>query len=51
MVEQLLTRTPYEAPKLALNPAVSDFYAFTVDDVRLEGYQAHELDGPIPVAV
>ena len=50
-VEELIARTPYEAPRVTLDPAVTDFYAFTRDSVRLEGYQAHELEGKIPVAV
>ena len=51
VVEELIARTPYEAPRFTLDPAVTDFYAFTRDSVRLEGYQAHELEGKIPVAV
>ena len=51
IVEQLLTRKPYPAPKLWLDPAVTDFYAFTPDHLRLEGYQCHPLDQAIPVAV
>ena len=35
-----------------MNRSVTDFYAFTRDDFRLEGYQAHTLDPKlIPVAV
>ncbi len=51
IVEELLTRTPYPAPKLWVDPAVTDFYAFSPDSVRLEGYQCHELAEKIPVAV
>ena len=51
MVEELLTRDPYEAPKFTLDPTVTDFYAFTKNSVQLEGYQAHPLEGKIPVAV
>ena len=51
VVEEIIARTPYEAPKFTLDPSVADFYAFTRDSVKLEGYQAHELEGKIPVAV
>ena len=34
-----------------MDPAVDDFYAFTRDSLKLEGYQSHPLDVKIPVAV
>ena len=51
VVEELISRTPYGAPKFILDPSVEDFYAFTRDSVSLEGYQAHPLEEKIPVAV
>ncbi|HJA64563.1 MAG TPA: thymidylate synthase [Candidatus Intestinimonas stercoravium] len=51
IVEELIARAPYDAPRLWIDPAVDDFYAFTPDSLRLEGYQYHTLDRPIPVAV
>jgi thymidylate synthase len=36
-----LTRKPYALPKMHLNPEVKDIFAFTLEDFRLEGYQAH----------
>jgi len=51
VVEELLNREPYPAPRLWMDPEVTDFYAFTKNSFRLEGYQAHELEGKIPVAV
>ncbi len=50
LVEELITRKQYPAPKLWLNPEIKDFYDFTVDDVKLIDYEY----GPqikIPVAV
>jgi thymidylate synthase len=32
----------YPAPTLWVNPEISDFYDFKIEDVRLEGYQSHE---------
>jgi len=51
IVEEIIARQPYEAPGLWMDPEITDFYAFTKNSFRLEGYQAHELEGKIPVAV
>ncbi|BDF66697.1 thymidylate synthase 1 [Oscillospiraceae bacterium] len=51
VVEELLKREPYPAPKLWMDPDVTDFYAFTKNSFRLEGYRCHELDDKIEVAV
>ena len=51
LVEELLGRTPYPAPRLRLDPAVTDFYAFTPDSVQLENYRYHPLKEKSPVAI
>ena len=51
LVERMLENEPLPAPKFYVNPDVKDFYQFTVDDFRLEGYQYHEFREKIPVAV
>ena len=51
IVEEIIARTPYEAPRLVMDTSVTDFYAFTRDSLKLEGYQSHPLDVSIPVAV
>ena len=50
-MEELLTRKPYPAPKLWLDPGVTDFYAFTTDHLRLEGTNATNWGEKIPVAI
>jgi len=50
MVERLLEREPLPAPTFSVDPGVTDFYAFTKDSFRLEGYQYHPFDEKIPVA-
>ena len=51
LVEELVSREPYPAPTFWLNPELKDFYQFTPDDVRLDGYQTHPQIKNIPVAV
>ena len=50
-VKELISREEYPAPKVSLNPAVKDFYAFTTDDLIVENYQAGPQIRGIPVAV
>ncbi|MCL2634399.1 MAG: thymidylate synthase [Oscillospiraceae bacterium] len=51
VLETLISKSPLPAPKLKINPDVTDFYKFTVDDFTLEDYQTHEFKERIPVAV
>ena len=51
IVEELMGRRPYDAPALWIDPAVENFYDFTPDSLKLEGYRAHPLAEKIPVAV
>jgi len=51
LVEELIQRNPYPAPKLLINKEVKDFYDFKVEDFELEGYQSGQQIKGIPVAV
>lgn len=51
VVERLLEKDPRPAPKLIINPDIKDFYDFTVDDFKLEGYDPHPFTDKIPVAI
>ncbi|MCD7928311.1 MAG: thymidylate synthase [Oscillospiraceae bacterium] len=51
IIERLLQREPLPAPTLWIDPDIQDFYAFTRDSLRLEGYQGHPLEEQIPVAI
>ncbi len=51
IVEALISRETYEAPKFWINPEVKDFYDFTVDDFKLIDYEHGEAVGKIPVAI
>lgn len=45
-----LSREPLPLPRLQLNPAVNDLFAFTFDDIRIEGYQHHpHIKAPVAV--
>ncbi|HIY21140.1 MAG TPA: thymidylate synthase [Candidatus Flavonifractor merdigallinarum] len=51
IVEKLLQREPYPAPRFQLDSSIQDFYQFTPESVSLDGYEAHALDDKIPVAI
>ncbi len=51
LVKQLLDREPLPAPKFTMDTSITDFYAFTTDSFRLEGYEFHPFDVKIPVAI
>ncbi|MEG1747336.1 MAG: thymidylate synthase [Oscillospiraceae bacterium] len=51
VVEQIIQNAPFDAPELVMDQSITDFYAFTKDSFKLEGYEAHPLTEKIPVAV
>lgn len=51
MIEELIARPQYPAPRVQLNPEVKDFYAFSVKDLIVENYQHGEQIKNIPIAV
>ena len=51
IVEALIQRQPRPAPKLWIDPSVKNFYNFTVDSFRLEGYDPWPFDEKIEVAI
>ncbi len=50
-VLRMLSGTQYPAPKFWINPEVTDFYKFTVDDFRLDGYEYEPFSERFEVAI
>ena len=51
IIRELISRPQFDAPKVKLNPEVADFYAFTTDDLIVEGYEHGPQVKNIPIAV
>ena len=51
LVQELISRPVYPAPKVTLNPEIRDFYQFTVNDLTVENYQTGPQIKNIPIAV
>ncbi|MBR3224611.1 MAG: thymidylate synthase [Atopobiaceae bacterium] len=51
LVRELISRPQYAAPKVTLNPDVTDFYDFTTDDLVVEDYCYGPQIRNIPIAI
>ena len=51
IVEELINRECFDAPKVILDPSVTDFYSFTPDSFTVENYVHGEKIDRFPVAV
>ena len=51
VVKEVIQNEQFDAPKLLINPDVKNFYDFTVDDFKLEGYKCSTKKYDIPVAI
>jgi len=51
VIEEMIKRPQYPAPRLIINKEVKNFYDFTVDDFVLENYQKNEQIKNIPIAI
>jgi len=50
-VKEIIANEPKKAPKFIIDPEVTDFYKFTRDSFRMEGYEYSDFSGKIPVAL
>lgn len=51
VIKELISRKPYPAPTVKLNPEIKDFYKFTTDDLIVENYETWPQIKNIPIAV
>ena len=51
MVKEILANPRHKAPKLIVDPNVTNFYDFTVDSFQLVDYEYEKLNSKIPVAI
>ncbi|MBR2682247.1 MAG: thymidylate synthase [Atopobiaceae bacterium] len=51
IVRELISRPTHPAPRVSLNPAVTNFYDFTTDDLIVEDYVTGPQVKNIPIAV
>ena len=50
IAKDLLNSPTFSSPKIWLNPNISDFYSFSIDDISLEGYIWGQEINNIPIA-
>ena len=51
IVEELIKREPFPAPKVTLDKSITDFYDFTPESFKVENYEHGEKIARFPVAV
>lgn len=51
VIEEILSRDEYPAPKFTLNPSIKNFYDFTVEDIIIEDYEKNPQIKNIPIAI
>ena len=51
IIQELITRDQFPAPKVHLNPEITNFYDFTTEHLIVEDYVAGEQIKDIPIAV
>ena len=51
LIRPLFDQEPKAAPKLVIDPLITDFYSFTKDSFKLEGYEPSVYEEKIPIAI
>lgn len=51
LVEEMLKNEMFEAPQFVVDPDVKNFYDFTKNSFRMEGYKCNTFDHEIPMAI
>lgn len=50
LVEKVISRPAFTAPVFKIDPAINDFYDFTIDSFEVEDYQHGDKIGAFPIA-
>jgi thymidylate synthase len=50
-VKAMLENEGYDAPKVTLDPSITDFYQFTKNSFKVEDYKFHPFDFEIEMAI
>ena len=51
LIEKIIANEPKPAPKFIIDPTIDNFYKFTRDSFKVEGYEYGEFSDKIPVAL
>ncbi len=51
IIEELISREPYDAPEFVMDKSITDFYSFTKDSFSFENYKFPDFSEKIPVAI
>lgn len=51
VIEELISREPYDAPDFVMDKSITDFYQFTKNSFSLENYKYHDFNEKFPVAI
>ena len=51
IIEKMLQEPEHSAPQFFIDPSVTDFYAFTRESFRVEGYEYSPFEDKIPIAI
>ena len=51
IIEKIIAGEPKAAPRFVMDESVKNFYDFTRDSFRMEGYDPHPFSDKIPVAI
>ena len=51
IVKEIIEREQFDAPKVTLDPTITDFYQFTPESFKVENYVHGEKIGKFPIAV
>ena len=51
IIEEMISRPQFPAPKVTLDPDIKDFYEFTKDSIKVEDYEKNPQIKDIPIAI